>query len=344
MDNMRHYNIPQKKFIGDSIYTSFSKVGNYLKSGFTGPDGSTSLDFNKRASMMKSFSEILERRALFAGGFIHSENKVYAINLLKNKVDLLNIKYSSYSTEKDCPIDTTGSAAHASSSCAIYYALKELIEKNALFHFWYGLCGKRVIIKEMNSNERKIIATLSRSGKEVVFYCNDFFNPLKVVFSFIIKGQNICSSGVGSAFSISEAINKSLQEAYLLLWKDETLEMVESRKRYFKKKYYDHSEYLYHLEKIKEVLTVNTIVCDIIDHKSDSRYLLELLPNWITDVYLIPLKQNIRTGIKCVKVFSPYMYNHVPSKQYLNIDNPMNINTLNINEQTLRSIPDCIVT
>ncbi|MCE5168301.1 YcaO-like family protein [Paenibacillus profundus] len=344
MDNMMHYNIPQKKFIVDNIYTSFSKVGNYLKSGFIGPDGSTSIDFNKRASMMKSFSEILERRALFAGGFIHSENRVYAFNLLKREMDLINVKYSSYLIEKDYSIDTTGSAAHTNSKYAIYNAIKELIEKNALFHFWYGLCGMRVIIKEMCTNEKKIIDILSRTGKDVIFYYNDFFHPLKVVFSFVIKDRNICSSGVGSAFSISEAMNKSLQEAYLLLWKDETLELVESRKSYFIKKYDDHSDCLNHLYKIKSILTVNPNGCGKINHEYDLNCLLELLPSWIKDIYLIPLNQNIRNGMKCVKVFSPYMYNHVPNKQHLNLNNPMNTNTLRINEQTLSSIPNCIVT
>lgn len=51
----------------------------------------------------------------------------------------------------------------------------------------------------------------------------------------------MCSSGVGSSFSIEEAILKSTQEAVLLQWKEESNELVAMSHQVFKKKYENQS-------------------------------------------------------------------------------------------------------
>lgn len=344
MNNMKHYNIPQKKFITDNVYTSFSKIGNYLISGYLGPDGSTAIDFSKRGSMKKAFSEILERRALSAGGITNKKGEVYAVNLIKRKPTFIDMKYSTYSNEQDYPIDTTGSASHTNSKIAIYNSLKELMEKNALFLFWYGLKGKRLVIKEKNFfKEQRIIKSLHDNNKETFFYINDFFYPLRVVISFILKDTYICSTGVGSSFCIKQALNKSIEEAFLLLWKDETIELVESKGSTFEKKYEDHTACLKHLDHIKETLVITHFdEVGSLDKKNPD-YLLKLLPEWIEDVYMIPLNQVIRHGMKSIKIFSPHMYNHIPMKEYINVSNPMNTCTIHLSGAELQQIPDCIV-
>ncbi|WCF11056.1 YcaO-like family protein [Paenibacillus thiaminolyticus] len=342
MKSMMHYNIPQNKFVTDKIYTSFSKVGNYLISGYVGPDGSTAIDFNKLCSMRKAFSEILERRALSVGGIPGSKNKVIAINIIKRDIEYIDMKWSSYSLDKNYPIDTTGAAAHTNSELAIYNSLKELLEKNALFLFWYGFMGKRFIYHYDNHVEAKILKIFHSAQKKIFHYINDYFYPLRVVITFVMKDNYIYSSGVGSSFCIREAVNTSIQEAYLLLWKDETLKLIKGNniKRIYN--YENHDKYLNHLSNFNEIASIDfSSDHDKKNYKLDS--LLEVIPDWVKAIYLVPLKQYARHGIKCVRMVSPYMYNHIPVKEYININNPMNKNTICITQSTLSTIPDCII-
>jgi ribosomal protein S12 methylthiotransferase accessory factor YcaO len=343
MKNMHHFNIPQKKFITDNVYTSFSKIGNYLRDGYLGPDGSTAIDTNKKSSINKAFSEAIERRAIRAGGIPSSTDKVYAINLIRNKVVEINSIYSSYLLDKDYPIDTTGSAAHTSSEIVIYNSLKELMEKNGLLLFWYGLHGKKLIIEDEEYLENnKIVKSLSINGKECLFFINDFFFPLKIVITIIVNNTFICSSGVGSSFTLEEAIEKSIQEAFLLLWKDETIELVDSRNRVFIKRYENHSLQLEHLNRITEKISISKMSNEA-RGSSKTEDLLKTLPEWVNNVYVIPLKQYVRPKLKCVKVFSPEMFNHIPLKEYINLNNPMNLNVLGLTSEQLSLIPDCLV-
>lgn len=343
MKNMHHFNIPQKKFITDNLFTSFSKIGNFLKDGYLGPDGSTAVDTKKIISISKAFSEVIERRAICAGGIQSSKNKVYALNLIKNNVEEINSKYSSFSLEKDCPVDTTGSAAHSSSEKVIYNSLRELIEKNGVFLFWYGLIGKKLIIEDKEYlTKHNVMRSLINSGKDYLFFINEFFYPLKIVITIILNNKFICSTGVGSSFLLKEAIEKSIEEAFLLLWKDETIELVNSRQSIFIKRYEDHTPQLDYLNCITEKISIKKI-----DNKVNSfgkiEDLLKTLPPWINNLYVIPLKQYVRPKLKCIKIFSPDMFNHIPIKEYINLDNPMNLNVLNLNREQISLIPDCIV-
>lgn len=343
MKNMHHFNIPQKKFITDNLFTSFSKIGNFLKDGYLGPDGSTAVDTKKIISISKAFSEVIERRAICAGGIQSSKGKVYALNLIKNNVEEINSKYSSFSLEKDCPVDTTGSAAHTSSEIVIYNSLRELIEKNGVFLFWYGLIGKKLIIEDKEYlTKHNVMRSLINSGKDYLFFINEFFYPLKIVITIILNNKFICSTGVGSSFLLKEAIEKSIEEAFLLLWKDETIELVNSRQSIFIKRYEDHTLQLDYLNCITEKISIQKI-----DNKVNNfgkiEDLLKTLPPWINNLYVIPLKQYVRPKLKCIKIFSPDMFNHIPIKEYINLDNPMNLNVLNLNREQISLIPDCIV-
>ncbi|WP_162551213.1 YcaO-like family protein [Paenibacillus tepidiphilus] len=338
-----HFNIPQQKFNIDNIYTSYCKIGNYPSSGYIGPDGSTAIDLNKHGSLIKAFSEIVERRALSLGSTAIKKEQIDVINLKKNITSIISKDYTSYSYNQEYPIDTTGTACHSSSNNSIYYALKELIEKNALFIFWYGKKGVQIENKDGKFNQNKLTMGLNNNRKNVIYFSIDYFYPLRVIFSFIVLDNYICSSGVGSSFCLMEAAQKALQEAYLLQWKDETLELVDSQNSTFKKKHENHSEYLSHLESYEKVSSWE-LLNDIQEKKTFSvSRLLEVLPTWIEDVYLIPLHQVIAKKVKCVKVFSPFMYNHIPIKGLLNLDNPMNRNTINLNYKHLLNLPDCTV-
>ncbi|APO43525.1 hypothetical protein BS614_05530 [Paenibacillus xylanexedens] len=342
LSNPLHFNIPEQKFITDDTYTSFSRIGNFLKNGYIGPDSSTAIDFNKQQSLIKAFSEMIERRAISAGGIPFDEKSVYAINMVNSSSVLIDKKYSTYSLSEEFPIDTTGTSSHISSQKAIVSSLREIIEKNALYLFWYGKQGSKIKLDVSLINKHKILSGLMyQKNKEVLFFINEYFYPLKVVFCFILHKNFVCSSGVGSSFSIEEAILKSTQEAVLLQWKEESNELVAMSRQVFKKKYENQSGIIDYLsvgygsistsdyEKTMKELTISN--------------LLNILPAWVAEVYMIPLKQTVTTKIKCIKIYSPYLFNHIPLKEYINLRNPMNVNTINLNEQSMLKIPNCIV-
>lgn len=342
MNNPYYYNIPEQKFKNDNIYTSYSKIGNFLLSGYLGPDGATALDFNKQMALVKSYAEILERRALCAGGISGGKDHVYAINIKKGIVTTINKNLATYSIDKEYPIDSTGTASHNNSEMAVFNSLKELIEKNALFLFWYGKKGKLLTNENGFIKDNKILMKLRYQNKNVKFYLNEYFYPLKVVFAFIIYDKYICSAGVGSSFSLKSALLKSLNEAYLLQWKNESNELVESHRNIFVKTYIDHTEILDYLDDIDKLH--NNLNDNSLQNDTSIVKLLDTLPKWIEDIYLIPLYQVVSDKIKCVKVFSPDMYNHIPLKEYINLENPMNKYTLKLAHKDIKRIPNCIVT
>jgi len=344
MSNPIHFNIPEQKFITDDTYTSFSRIGNFLKDGYIGPDSSTAIDFSKHRSVIKAYSEMIERRAVSAGGIPFDEENVHAINMISSKSVAINKKYSTYSIAGEFPIDTTGASSHISSQKAVINSLREIIEKNALYLFWYGKDGRRIKMDKSLMTRNKLLVGLMNQNKEVLFFINDFFSPLKVVFCFIVFKDFVCASGVGTSFSIEEAIFKSVQEAVLLQWKDESNELVTMSSQVFKKRYEDHSEYIEYLSRGYGNVSIDEYTDNLTTKNMTVSKLLNVLPSWILDLYMIPLKQMVTTKVKCVKIYSPYLYNHIPLKEYINVKNPMNVNTINLDEQSLLQIPNCIVT
>ncbi|MEW4371345.1 YcaO-like family protein [Paenibacillus kandeliae] len=342
---MDHFNIPQSKFIENSIYTSICRIGNTVKNGYIGPDTASAIDINKQLSIKKAFSEIVERRALMFGN-INNTPYIDAFELISNKPAVLNSNYATYNQEEDLFTDTTGSAAHYSSKSAIYSALLELIEKNALFLFWYGKKGHRITnqqLKEVKSLSKNTVFNHLNNTKKLMVFESDFFHPLHIVYTIVIDQNIIVSSGVGSSFCFEEALQHSFNEAYLLLWKNESLLLF----------YRNDSDYRTYSESPENILTyLNQFptakeINQIFSYKSQNKHipdLLDTLPPWIEKIYLIPLTQCISKHLKCIKIFSPYMYNHIPSKKNINLNNPMNVYTINLKSEQMAKIPDCIVT
>ncbi len=342
---MEHFNIPQSKFIEHSIYTSICRIGNTVKNGYIGPDTASAIDMNKQLSIKKAFSEMLERRALMFGN-INNTSYTDAFELITNKPAVINSNYATYNQEKDFYTDTTGSAAHYSSKYAIYSGLLELIEKNALFLFWYGKKGYRITneqLKEVKSLNNNTAFNHLNNTKKLMVFKSDFFYPLHIVYTIVVDQNIIVSSGVGSSFCFEEALQHSFNEAYLLLWKNESLLLF----------YRNDSDYKTYLESPQNILnylnqfSITTEIDQAFSYKSQNKHipdLLNTLPSWIEEIYVIPLTQYVSKHLKCIKIFSPYMYNHIPSKKNINLNNPMNIYTINLDNQQMNEIPDCIVT
>ncbi|MBN8194218.1 YcaO-like family protein [Bacillus sp. NTK074B] len=331
-----NFNKPDSLFISSNYYPSFTKVGFIIKNGYASPNGANAIAPSKQLSVKKAFSEILERRNLLLGGSVSKEDKVPTWDIVGNKSSYLPYEYTTYQTEGPFPSDTTGTATHFNSIDAVEIAVKELLEKNALFLFWYGKVGKRL---EINSDilNLTIHKHLEREIDDLKMFVNTSFGHLKVVFTILLKKGSIISCGIGTSFSIEEAIKKSLEESYILKWQKEFNNILSLEFMNVAPDTINHESQMEYLEHLSQ-LPIYTRQSD--DEVNSGIY--PCIPSWVTNMHVIMLQNKLYPSLKCVKVFSTDLYNHVPLHQYIKATQKINIQTINLSESEILSIPDCI--
>ncbi|GAB3808696.1 YcaO-like family protein [Virgibacillus kimchii] len=330
------FNIPSNIFLQEKYYLSYSYFGKVVdNNGNVSPSGCNAIASNKKESFIKSMSESLERRSLMFGGYRNEqteENYIKAWNILNNEEKLLPYHYTRYSVTPPYVIDTTGTASHFKSEQAVNNAIREILEKNALFLFWYGKEGYKLKTNYFDKNTYYKRLRLNEFCVEV--YTNYYFAPLISVFSIIKKGNLIYASGAGTGFNIEEAIDKSLSEAYLLTWQNITVGNIQS----FNSSY--HMECINYLNNFIEG---SYKFIKGYGETNERKLILKSIPHWVEDLYVILLNKSIFTQYKTLKVFSTYLNNHIPLKSRLNLRQPININTINLTQEDLKKIPDCII-
>lgn len=333
-----HFSIPANKFSLDKPYKSFSYLGGPKVGNYVAPSGCNAIDNNKTKVLLKSFSESLERRSLMAGG--HSEDGYHVVtyDLISNEISKLPLCLTQYNNFTDNFIDTTGTAAHYCGKTALNKALTELFEKNALFLFWYGKLGK--CLSEDLYENIPVYKKIRHARLETKLFLNKSFDPLKVIITFIYKDDFIYSSGVGSSLNVFDAISHSLNEAFLLMWENNFKEnMYNIPDRNIEKNY--HKQCLNHITSIENATDIISSIStkDLIS----SERILDCVPAWVTELHVINLKNTLFPKIKCVKIYSPDLNNHIPQRARININTKINRMTLQMSETHLDQLPDCIV-
>lgn len=335
------FNIPGSVFEYNCQHITFSRIGGFLRNGYIGPDLGCAVSNSKITSFIKSFSEAVERRALMYGG-ISNNNRVETWDIVKEQKSYLPYEMTTYSIKKPYPIDTTGSAVHKDSKKAVYNAIKELIEKNALFLLWYGKMG--IKIRKWQYSDNVFYNLLKKKYEKVIVVLNDYFHPLKVVVTFAYNIGEIPIGGIGASFNLNEAINISLSEMYLINYEKEFIIHYKtkyiSRYKYSKDKVDEYLEYIggydelrsYNNEENEGLLNECNTVTNII----------ECLPSWVTNLHVVYLPQTLNTKLKCVKVFSYDLFNHIPIKEFINIEGKIN-SVIDFGKSDLDSSLDCIV-
>lgn len=327
------FNIPKNIFHINFCYTSYSYLGKAILNGFISPSGCNAISTDKRNSFIKSYAESLERRSLMFGGY--SKNKfVTAWDLINNKEVEINQDLTRYNLEKTFNIDTTGAAAHINSSRVTINALKELLEKNSLFLFWYGGIG-RILPKELYL-DNMYYKLFKKNNYEINVFFNNSFSPLLCCFVLVRKNNIIFSGGVGSAFSIKRAIERALSEAYLLKWQNIMQKKILSSDEKYNKYCVNY------LLKFPELNNPDQYEINAEDLQNEKELIMQSIPKWVDSILIIYLKNAFNTKFKVVKLFSEYLNNHIPKKSRINLNNPINKNTININSNDLKYIPDCI--
>ena len=135
-----------KLFLNETIYMFGSRINSYIDSkGYMGPVNCGSISLDKKLSIIKAFSESVERRAIAFGAkeSKYDRESSYAYDILNNSITTIPNCMTRYRLNPPY-IDTTGTAAHSNPKYSVFAAISELIEKNAVFLLWYGKIGKRV--------------------------------------------------------------------------------------------------------------------------------------------------------------------------------------------------------
>lgn len=363
----RNYGFRESLFNNSPIKFSVSRIGSLLKEGKIGPVDCGAMDLSKRNSLLKAFSESLERRSLMIGSksnhiFINAERLLYTKNklsqdsictfeLINGEISSLPIKYSYFNSEKPYIIDTTGTASHSNSNQSLMNSLCELFEKNSTFLFWYGKIFRKLNIISLNSSYFKL---LKSKGYEVHFFVQEMFLPLKIVFVIATNHNHITPfkfmTGVGSHTNLIKAIEKALSETLLLINVYDNY-FLRYQHEQFAEDYYTEIVYKSQFDKncwehISEILSSNCIVSpdEIKDDQTPKvqlKTIISSLPKWIRELHSIIMPQFLNPDLLVLKVFSPDLFNHAMLKEQINLDLEINKRTLNLSERELSQIPEC---
>lgn len=324
--------LPMQLFKFTSPSAAVVQQASIIRDGRIGPENGSSAGYNKHEVLIRATSEAIERRSSMIGSFSKKvDKKVKTWNVIKNKIDRLDREYTRMLEGKT---DTTGSALHIKSSTAIENAVKELLEKNALFLFWYGKMGYRIEEKYYLDNEYFNI--LSSAGFKTKVFINNYFEPLHTLFVISHKDNDLFLCGLGSHTNPLIALKHAFEEAYLIgymqyyalsigIKPDENLWWTEEKER--------------HIEKLAEIETVE--LNSIFYEDFNLNNIIQNLPKFIEDLHIIYLEQSLSKKLKGVRVYSKDLINCLPLKKNINISISLNQNTIQLSKEELLNYPEC---
>ncbi|WP_347723571.1 YcaO-like family protein [Lysinibacillus capsici] len=338
-EDEKRFGTRKKIFINEQIHESISIIGAIVNKGYRSPTNCGGVAENKKTAQIKAFAESIERRALAINNY-EEYSTVQAFDLINKKTEEINVASLRYSLEEPY-VDTTGTAAHTSSKLAVFNAVSELLEKNAVFLFWYGKRG----IKFESSFNTVYTNYLQKEGYEVHLFLIKEFLPLKIVITLATSSENPLNFkfGIGSALFINDAIMKSTSETYLLGNYYESLlynsligySYSEELDKFFDKHTLQYVSTLINVPAIKQeniFIKADNIICED---------LYSLLPPWLKQLIICILPQKISDKFIVVKAVSNQLYNHIPKKEYLDLSKTINKQTINITPDEFDLIPDC---
>lgn len=331
------FNLPNKKFNVEKIYKSFSYIGSIKKGQYLAPVGCNAISNSKTNSIKKAFSESIERKSLMAGGAsVDVDGYTPTFDLIKNEISNLENVYTSYRLQKPHISDTTGTAVHFNSQTAIQKALEELLEKNALFLFWYGKQGWK--LDEEMYHEHPFSKQILASGYNMMVFLNKSFTDLYTVIVIIFKDKHVVSSGISASLYFNRALDAAIEEAYLLKWEQNGLEF-RSENSFLS----DNAQHLDYLNQYNYIGKNSEIFTSIYNSESDLNNLIKCIPKWVSNLHVIVLKNTTENNLISIKLFSKDLYNHLPQKQVLDLEQTINKKTINITENEMKNICDCII-
>ena len=260
----------------------------------------TSIDIDKQVCMKKCFSEYLERFAL--GIPIQKNDLVKSVNVIKGDISDNVFTEFGYGDSEFGHNDTTGTATGIYSQKIIDKAVRELLEKNEVLCFWYGNCGRKLVI---NNDVVNIINNYNFIADD--FYCfvvNELSNiPTIIVLGF--KNKRLLTSGVSCDYNILESLNNALGEA-------KTIEWQQYNNRHSALNNYTNRE---QKEILNNVIQKNNNYDSVCISELESMNSQIEVSDWIDDIRMKILYSDDKLGLKTVKCISKHLMSSIPIKE-----------------------------
>ncbi|AXQ78543.1 hypothetical protein DDV21_005325 [Streptococcus chenjunshii] len=311
--NNHFWHFPRKPLFLNYYFSSI-KPGKISYQGHSGPSGGNAIDERADLSMLKSFSESLDRRS----SVFWYNNKAYTevYDLVTNSFVRIRKEQFALSNSLNAYRDTTGTAAHTSGSQAVSNALQELFQKNALALIWYS----------QRSYRRKF------KGFDVLV--NTDFYPLYNALIFLELDGRSCF-GMGSSGVLEEACQKAFEEALLLLYENSHAEFLLQGKSRLSYQLTDKEQKGYFKSLVRNAAEGNFKEADI-GEQGDVK---ELIPNWIHHVYVSLIPNHYNPLFKVTKLYSPDLFASLPYRDIVLAEKGKSILRF-INEKNLAKVPD----
>lgn len=296
--NRESYGVKNDFFLNDLNigYVNLSKVKTIK--GITAGSASAA-DNDKQLSLIKSYSEHLERLSL--GIPIKSKEKICSINVIKKMI--LTNKFNEFSYGKHLLgyNDTTGTASGNKTEQILPKAVSELIEKNELFCFWYGSKGERVYC------DSEIDTLISRfnfiSNVFKIYLITELTNyPTIIVLGFL--EDELLTSGISCSSDVDTSIENALREAKSIEWQTFSNPLTGSYK--FSK---EIMQIFYEKIKKKEE-TYKLILRNSIKNNKTLKF-----ADWIDHIECAIIGDDLNRGIKTIKCISNQLLNSIPIKK-----------------------------
>lgn len=328
------FNIPSRIFRGEP-YLGYLLNGSLMIDGRMGPPAGSSVASSATHAMRKAISEMADRRALMRGG-VDGGGRVHTWDLVQDHEDSLPVSFSSYRVDGGYPIDTTGTAGHPDSREAALRAVLELLEKNAMYLFWYGKWGERL---DASAYERNAFAQLfTDSTLTLNVYINRSFAPVTAAFAIAHSDSGTVFMGSGADLSAREAIDHALQETFLLAWCRVINFGIPVSHCDFGRADDATLHYIRALAAIKPAASLDEVHARL---HSPLHTVREALPSWVKSLHLVYLPQLAVPTVRCVKAFSYELYSHVLNPGIIDARRRINLETIRLTSRAIKAIPRC---
>ncbi|MEX2803900.1 hypothetical protein AB3329_02100 [Streptococcus sp. H31] len=310
----RFCHFPHKPLFLD-YYVSSIKPGKISYRNRSGPAGGNAIDKRADLSMLKAFAESLDRRsAIF---WYNQREQIDSYDIVTGSICKIEKALFALNDHPLSYRDTTGTAAHTNGEAAVRNSLQELFQKNALALMWYAQrCYKETF-------------------KGIDLLINDDFFPVYHTLILLELDGRSCF-GMGSSVDCKTACQQAFEEALLLLYENSHAEFLsqssprltyqmtgEKQKKHFKCLIKGAAERL----------------SDLTDKKELQYEIEELVPNWVSHVYITLLPNAYNPSFKVVKSYSPDLFPSLPYKSLVLAAEEKSILQL-INKNELAGVPD----
>lgn len=323
-----NFNIPNSQYRSQFLY-HYCYFGNFRYRSLIGPNGSNSGGFSRHNSLIKGYSESLERIALMET-MISKKKSFPAINVRTLQTDIMSDYEMGYCISNTNFSDTTGTAGSLDSAQLINKSIFELIEKNALFVMWYGNKGVHLSLDKTNSNIQRLLRTVKAKSLVPQYFAYSF-GLIHTVLCLLERSNGVFfSSGVSGNTNLERAIFDSTQEALVLGWSDHTRSTI--KEDFFPKGFYEENDKIYHL--FKHTNAKNQIVkMSSLENKDDVKIkdLLSSLPTWISDIRISVLPHaSFSDRPVTIMAYSRNLFNGLPNKDSINLARSINQKTIHL--------------